>query len=260
MHAPGQWRTLNDEFRTRLAEERRRLGLKQAEFAALVGANVPKQSRHENDKRELRAAYLARLAEAGVDIVYALTDQRSEGGKARPGGERPADILPRAPGRDAAGAGGAGPGAAVEFAPAVAVTVAVPASSAAEFASAAPARRRCDELRGSGTDRILFVANNRLFQVKIKVAKDLFGMPGFAAGVGRYAQFFRLIHQLPQLLGRLGFLDCRCRAAGLERRLTARNFSGNRVGEIDINASLLAVPIGALGIQVNVITIVGCAG
>jgi transcriptional regulator with XRE-family HTH domain len=66
-------------FGTRLAEERKRLGLKQAEFADLVGTDVPKQSLYENDRRELRADYLARLAHADVDIVYVLTGQRSEG-------------------------------------------------------------------------------------------------------------------------------------------------------------------------------------
>ena len=66
-------------FGTRLAEERKRLGLKQAEFADLVGSDVPKQSLYENDRRELRADYLARLAGAEVDIVYVLTGRRSEG-------------------------------------------------------------------------------------------------------------------------------------------------------------------------------------
>jgi transcriptional regulator with XRE-family HTH domain len=66
-------------FGKRLAEERRRLGLKQAEFVALVGTDVPKQSLYENDKRALRADYLARLAEAGVDVIYVLTGRRSEG-------------------------------------------------------------------------------------------------------------------------------------------------------------------------------------
>ena len=66
-------------FGTRLAEERKRLGLKQAEFADLVGTDVPKQSLYENDRRELRADYLARLAGAKVDIVYILTGHRSEG-------------------------------------------------------------------------------------------------------------------------------------------------------------------------------------
>jgi len=67
-------------FGKRLAEERKRLGFKQAAFAKLVGTNVPKQSLYENDKRELRAAYLARLPEAGVDIVYVLTGRRGESG------------------------------------------------------------------------------------------------------------------------------------------------------------------------------------
>ena len=66
-------------FGARLAEERKRLGLKQAEFASLVGTDVPKQSLYENDRRELRADYLARLAAAKVDVVYVLTDKRSEG-------------------------------------------------------------------------------------------------------------------------------------------------------------------------------------
>jgi transcriptional regulator with XRE-family HTH domain len=77
-------------FGTRLAEERRRLGLKQAEFGKLVGASVPKQSLYENDKRELRAPYLARLAEAGVDVIYILTGRRSAGGGL---GQGPSDLL-----------------------------------------------------------------------------------------------------------------------------------------------------------------------
>jgi transcriptional regulator with XRE-family HTH domain len=65
----------------RLAEERKRLGLKQAEFAALVGTDVPKQSLYENDRRELRADYLARLADAHVDVLYVLTGHRMEGSR-----------------------------------------------------------------------------------------------------------------------------------------------------------------------------------
>ena len=66
-------------FGKRLAEERKRLGMKQAEFAAMVGTDVPKQSLYENDRRELRGDLLARLAANGVDIHYVLTAQRSEG-------------------------------------------------------------------------------------------------------------------------------------------------------------------------------------
>ena len=65
-------------FGSRLAEERKRLGLKQAEFADRVGTDVPKQSLYENDRRELRAEYLAKLVEAQVDVVYVLTGRRSE--------------------------------------------------------------------------------------------------------------------------------------------------------------------------------------
>ena len=66
-------------FGTRLKEERKRLGFKQAEFAALVGTDVPKQSLYENDKRQLRAGYLARLEPVGVDILYVITGRRSQG-------------------------------------------------------------------------------------------------------------------------------------------------------------------------------------
>ena len=66
-------------FGARLAEERKRLGLRQAEFAGLVGTDVPKQSLYETGKRELRADYLARLPDAGVDVLYVLTGERAEG-------------------------------------------------------------------------------------------------------------------------------------------------------------------------------------
>lgn len=66
-------------FGARLKEERLRLGFKQAEFAALVGTDVPKQSLYENGHRQLRARYLARLEPVGVDLLYVLTGRRSEG-------------------------------------------------------------------------------------------------------------------------------------------------------------------------------------
>ncbi len=65
-------------FGSRLAEERKRLGMRQAEFAALAGTDAARQSLYEHGRRELRADYLARLAEAGVDILYVITGRRSE--------------------------------------------------------------------------------------------------------------------------------------------------------------------------------------
>ncbi len=76
-------------FGARLAEERRRLGLKQAEFAGLAGTDVPKQSLYENERRELRAEYLARLPDIGVDVVYVLTGRRLEGGLLSGGASEP---------------------------------------------------------------------------------------------------------------------------------------------------------------------------
>ena len=66
-------------FGRRLAEERRRLGHKQADFATLVGSDGPKQCLYENDRRQLRGDYLARAHAAGVDILYVLTGGRREG-------------------------------------------------------------------------------------------------------------------------------------------------------------------------------------
>jgi transcriptional regulator with XRE-family HTH domain len=66
-------------FRARPKKERRRLGFKQAEFAARVGRDIPKQSLYENDKRELRAQYLSKIAEEGIDVLYVLTGRWSEG-------------------------------------------------------------------------------------------------------------------------------------------------------------------------------------
>lgn len=66
-------------FGERLAAERKRLGLRQAEFASLVGTDVPKQSLYETGRRDLRAEYLSRLAEAQVDVIYVLTGRRAEG-------------------------------------------------------------------------------------------------------------------------------------------------------------------------------------
>ena len=77
-------------FGTRLADERNRLGLKQAAFAKLVGTTVPTQSLYENDRRELRAAYLTRLSEAGVDMIYILTGRRGDPGRL---GEEASELL-----------------------------------------------------------------------------------------------------------------------------------------------------------------------
>ena len=66
-------------FGSRLKEERRRLGFKQAQFAALVGTDVPKQSLYETGHRQLRAGYLARLEPVGVDLLYVVTGRRSDG-------------------------------------------------------------------------------------------------------------------------------------------------------------------------------------
>ena len=61
----------------RLAEERKRLGLKQAEFAQRLGIEPGKQSLLETGNRDLRAGYLALLPNLGIDVLYVLTGKRS---------------------------------------------------------------------------------------------------------------------------------------------------------------------------------------
>lgn len=61
----------------RLAEERKRLGKNQTEFAELGGAKRASQVNYETNKRRPDADYLAAIAEAGVDVCYVLTAKRS---------------------------------------------------------------------------------------------------------------------------------------------------------------------------------------
>lgn len=70
----------------RLREERKRLGLTQAELAERAGTDTQKQSLYETSKRKLTGDYLANLARLNIDTQYVLTGQRS-GGEALTGDE-----------------------------------------------------------------------------------------------------------------------------------------------------------------------------
>lgn len=61
----------------RLREERERLGFDQTGFAALSDASRRSQSEWERGKAFPNAAYLAAIAEAGADVQYIVTGQRS---------------------------------------------------------------------------------------------------------------------------------------------------------------------------------------
>jgi len=60
----------------RLIEERERLGLSQAEFAALAGLSDRAQRMYEKDERHPDTSYLLAVAAGGADVVYLLTGQR----------------------------------------------------------------------------------------------------------------------------------------------------------------------------------------
>jgi len=60
----------------RLKEERVRLGFNQAEFAAFAGVAKTSQFNYEKGDRSPDAAYLAAVAERGVDVLYVVTGER----------------------------------------------------------------------------------------------------------------------------------------------------------------------------------------
>jgi transcriptional regulator with XRE-family HTH domain len=66
----------------RLKEERARLGLNQADFAQLAGVSKTSQFNYEKGDRSPDAHYLARLLEAGVDVMYIVSGTRT-----RPSGD-----------------------------------------------------------------------------------------------------------------------------------------------------------------------------
>ncbi|WP_041769426.1 helix-turn-helix domain-containing protein [Ectopseudomonas mendocina] len=61
----------------RLREERERLGLNQGAFGELGGVKANAQGNYEKGDRFPDAAYLAAVAEQGVDVLYVVTGQRT---------------------------------------------------------------------------------------------------------------------------------------------------------------------------------------
>jgi transcriptional regulator with XRE-family HTH domain len=64
------------EIFERLREERKRLGLSQAEFAAKACVHFKSQANYEKGDRAPDAAYLTAIAAAGADVLYILTGER----------------------------------------------------------------------------------------------------------------------------------------------------------------------------------------
>lgn len=62
----------------RLKEERLRLGHTQTSFAALCGATKQSQINWEQGVAQPNAGVLAEYAQAGADVLYILTGQRSQ--------------------------------------------------------------------------------------------------------------------------------------------------------------------------------------
>lgn len=64
------------EIGSRLKSERIRLGLTQRDFASLGGVQTNAQSQYEHGRRSPTAAYLKRLANSGVDVLYVITGDK----------------------------------------------------------------------------------------------------------------------------------------------------------------------------------------
>lgn len=66
----------------RLKEERRRVGLTQAELAAAGNVIIRTQINYEQGKRVPDAEYLAGIMGAGIDVLYVISGQRTPKGDA----------------------------------------------------------------------------------------------------------------------------------------------------------------------------------
>lgn len=59
-----------------MREERERIGLSQGAFGELGGVKANAQGNYEKGERYPDAAYLAAVAERGVDVLYVVTGRR----------------------------------------------------------------------------------------------------------------------------------------------------------------------------------------
>ena len=65
------------EIGSRLRQERERLGLSQKVFGEIGGVEANAQGKYEHGDRALKADYLSRVAQRGVDVLYVLTGTRT---------------------------------------------------------------------------------------------------------------------------------------------------------------------------------------
>lgn len=78
----------------RLKEERSRLGFSQTDLAGVGGVGKTTQINYEKGERSPDAAYLAAVAESGVDVLYVVTGERKPQGPGTLTGEE-ADLVER---------------------------------------------------------------------------------------------------------------------------------------------------------------------
>ncbi|WP_353191985.1 helix-turn-helix transcriptional regulator [Pandoraea pnomenusa] len=68
---------MENDFGSRLREERSRLQLSQSAFADLAGVTKTTQGNYETNKRSPDATYLAAIARHGADVGYVVTGERT---------------------------------------------------------------------------------------------------------------------------------------------------------------------------------------
>jgi transcriptional regulator with XRE-family HTH domain len=84
MSAKATQSTQLDTLGARLRGERKRLGLRQDEFAQSGGVSRNAQLNYEKGSRSPDANYLAGVARVGVDVQYVITGKRARTGAVRP--------------------------------------------------------------------------------------------------------------------------------------------------------------------------------
>ena len=65
-----------DVISSRMAKERKRLGLEQTEVCKIVDISIPTLSRYENGKRSPDLVLSKRLSDLGYDVTYLITGKR----------------------------------------------------------------------------------------------------------------------------------------------------------------------------------------
>lgn len=74
---------LDSLFGLRISEERKKLGLNQAEAGEICGVSREMWGKYERDKAVMGTEVLSNFAKAGADVLYILTGEKKESSLSR---------------------------------------------------------------------------------------------------------------------------------------------------------------------------------